>query len=154
MRRCGVWLILLLLVFELSACTPTPKQVCPDDGVWYCEELPAQFYMDWEDDFSDDEFPVVDETETYIIVNGDRIAAGCGTDRVLRNEVVVIFCVELNHPVYDFGETIYSMEFVQLTDTEYVIKDDEGKHYTFIRIGDSPADIRTGDGSVVPEADE
>ena len=139
MRRCGVWLILLLLVFELSACTPTPKQVCPDDGVWYCEEMQAQFYMGWEEDFADDEFSGGDENETYIIINGDRIAAVCGYYK--WSEVVIICCVELNHPVYDYGEIIYSMEFVQLTDTEYVIKDKEGNHYTFIRIGDSPADV-------------
>lgn len=137
MRRCGVWLILLLIVFGLSACTH--KQVCPEDGVWYCEELQAQFYMNWEDDFADDEFPIADETVTYVIVNGDRIAAGCGYYK--WSEVVSIYCLEQNHPVYDFGEDIYSMECVRLTDTEYVLKDlkDEGKYYTFVRIGDVPA---------------
>ena len=132
-------LVSLAVLLSLSACTP--EQRLPSDGVWYCEELQAQFNRDWLDGYhgyADEEVPTVDETDNYVIVNGDRIAALWGN--LPRSKMVSIACQEPNHPDFDLGENIYYLEFVRLTDTECVLKDDAGKQYTFVRIDDSPAD--------------
>ena len=132
--------VMVLAVFlGLSACT---REWCiPPDGVWCCEELQAQFNMDWLDGYHgypDEEVPAVDETDNYVIVNGDRIAALWGSDP--GSIKVSIFCQEPNHPDFDLGETIYYLEFVKRTETECVLKDDAGNLYTFVRVDDSPSD--------------
>lgn len=132
-----ILLMVLALLFGLSAC----ELECPypSDGVWYCEELQAQFTMRQEDTFvSPDEEYFVDEWEDYVIVNGDRISAGLESDRGAT--YVWIVCQELEHPDFYCGEIIYSFEFVSLSDTKYVLEDDAGKRYTFLRIGDAPTD--------------
>ena len=137
MKRYSGLLIVLSLLFGLSACNL--KYPIPNDGVWYCEELQAQFTMSQVDTFvsPDDEF-FVDESEDYVIVNSDRIAALLESDRGAT--YVWIICQEWEHPDFGCGEIIYSFEFVSLSDTEYVLKDDTGKQYTFLRIGDTPTD--------------
>jgi hypothetical protein len=89
MRRFGMWLILLLIVFGLSACTNTPIQVCPDDGVWYCEEMQAQFYMEWKNDFADDEFPA---TGKLLVNNGEKHCLGTEAIGTVATELIQKLC--------------------------------------------------------------
>ena len=139
MKKCNVLLIVLLLLLKLSACTLEER--IPTDGVWYCAELQAQFTVYHGTDYIPIDAtpfvdPLADESENYIIVNDDRIAALWGNDR--GSTKVSISCQEPDHPDFDLGEIIYLLEFVSLSDTEYVLKDDAGKQYTFMRIGDTP----------------
>ena len=137
MKRINILLTVLALLFGLSSCES--EYPFPRDGIWYCAELQAQFTMTKGDTFvsPDDEY-FVDESENYIIVNGDRIAAVLGSNFGVT--YVWIVCQEPDHPDFDCGEIIYSFEFVSLSDTEYILKDDAGKRYAFLRIGDTPTD--------------
>lgn len=137
MKKTSVIFILLVLIFEFSACTP--EQRTPDDGTWYCAELQAQFSVNKGVGFvSTDYVHSVDEYENYIIVGGDRIAALLSNDRGSMD--VHIICQESNNLRYGLGEIIYSLEFVNLSATEYIVEDETGKRYTFLRIGDAPMD--------------
>lgn len=137
MKKSTALLIFLLLIFGLSACTP--KQRTPHEGTWYCAELQAQFSVSKGDGFvSTDYVHTVDEYENYIIVDGDRIAALLSNDRGSMD--VHIICQESNNLRYGLGEIIYSLEFVNLSDTEYIVEDETGKRYAFLRIGDTPTD--------------
>jgi hypothetical protein len=137
MKCRNIFPILLLLLFGLSACNL--EYPIPTDGVWYCEELQAQFTFEQGDGFaSPNEEYAVDVSTDYVIVNDDRIAATLASDRGAT--YVWIMCQELDHPDFDCGEIIYSFEFVSLSGTEYVLKDDAGKHYTFLRIRDTSTD--------------
>lgn len=142
MRRCIAFLLLLVLAIGLSGCEW--EQRIPTDGVWYCEELQAQFTVyerpgyvdpDWRP-VADEQGNYVDENESYIIIDGDRIAASWANDR--GSISVWIHCCEERNPNYRLGEELCSFIFVSLSDTEYVLKDDDGTQYTFIRIGDTP----------------
>jgi hypothetical protein len=137
MKRSNILLTVLALLFGLSSCKLEYPH--PTDGVWYCEELQAQFTFGQGDifDSSDDIFDV-DESENYIVVNNDRIASRLNSD--LGAKYVMIVCMESNHPDFYFREAIYSLEFVSLSGTEYVVKDKEGKEYIFLRISDTPTD--------------
>ena len=138
MKRYSGLLIVLSLLFGLSACEL--EYPIPSDGIWYCAELQAQFIFGQGDIFdSPDDLCAVDKSENYVAVNGERIASRINTDRGAT--YVWIICYEPNHPDYYFREIIYSFEFVSLSDTEYVLKDDTGKQYTFLRIGDTPTDV-------------
>ena len=146
MKRCSVLFVVLSLLFGLSACQseyPIPTEYpIPSEGVWYCAELQAQFTRRKTGGFvspydEDDEY-FVDESKNYVIVNGDRIATGLESDR--GASYVWITCQEPDHPDFYEGEIIYSFDFVSLSDTEYILKDDAGKRYTFLRIGDTPTD--------------
>lgn len=142
MRRCVSLMLLLVLAMGLSGCEW--EQRIPTDGVWYCEELQAQFTVyerpgyvdpDWRP-VADEQGNYVDENESYIIIDGDRIAASWANDR--GSISVWIYCSEERNPNYRLGEELCSFNFVSLSDTEYVLEDDDGKRYTFIRIGDTP----------------
>lgn len=135
----------LLLIFSLSSCTPNYEQRIPIDGVWYCEELQAQFTIykrpgyvdpDWRP-VADEQGNYVDENESYVIIDGDRIAASWGNDR--GSIRVVILCNEERNPNCYLGEVIYAFNFVSLSDTKYVLEADDGTQYTFVRIGDTPS---------------
>ena len=137
MKRTSALLIFLCAFLELSACMPVQRT--PNDGVWYCADLQAQFSVDKGDGFvSMDYVHTVDEAENYIIVDGDRIASLLSNDRGSMD--VHIICQEPNNLCYGLGEIIYSLKFVNLSDTEYTLKDETGKQYTFLRIGDTPSD--------------
>ena len=131
-QKCTVAIVLtflLLLIPGLSACTP--EQRMPNEGTWYCAELQAQFSVDRRDGFvSKDDVNAVDESENYVIVDGDRIASLLSNDR--GSTKVYIICQEPDNLHYGLGEIIYSFEFVNLSDAEYTLKDEEGKVFTFI----------------------
>jgi hypothetical protein len=142
MRRCVALMLLLILVIGLSGCKF--EQRIPTDGVWYCEELQAQFTVyerpgyvdpDWRP-VADEQGNYVDENESYVIIDGDRIAAMWENDR--GSIRVRIHCSEERNPKYNLGKVIYAFDFVSLSDTKYVLEDDDGTQYTFIRIGDTP----------------
>ncbi len=142
MRKCVAILLLLVLAIGLSGCEW--EQRIPTDGVWYCEELQAQFTIykrpgyvdpDWRP-VADEQGNYVDENENYIIIDGDRIAASLLNDR--GSISVLIYCSEERNPNYRLGEEICSFDFVSLSDTEYVLEADDGTQYTFVRIGDTP----------------
>jgi hypothetical protein len=45
-----------------------------------------------------------------------------------------IVCQESDNAKFALGEVIYSLDVVSLSETEYVLEDDAGKQYTFVRI--------------------
>ena len=113
MRKCIAILLFLIMVIGLSGCEL--EQRIPTDGVWYCAELQAQFTV---------------FTATELLHHG-------GNDR--GSIRVGILCSEESNPNYYYlCELICAFIFVSLSDTEYVFEDDDGKQYTFIRIGDTP----------------
>lgn len=132
MKKTILLLMLCLLVFSLGACIRVER--LPSDGLWYCDELQAQFARPWSSGyiFSDSRY---DENINYVIVNGDRIAIGIEND----GTQVLFLCQDQNTSQYLVGDAIYILQFVSLSDTEYVLEDKEtGKRYTFVRVGDSP----------------
>lgn len=117
---------LLSLCVLLGGCVQ--RYYAPDSGTWYCEELQAQFIASEPDDF----YPLNnDESGIYVIVDGDKIAAAI--DLQMYSKHFAIVCQESNNQKYDLGEVIYAFEVVRLDDSEYVLKDEEGKEYTFVR---------------------
>lgn len=137
MKRGTILLVALTLLLGLSACQS--EYPFPNEGIWYCADLQAQFTMGKGNTFvSRGDGLFVDKTKNYAIVNGERIAASLWSDR--GSKYVWISCEEPDHPDFYEGETIYSFVFVSLSDTEYVLEDDTGKRHTFLRIGDTPTD--------------
>lgn len=134
MKKTVLLLMLCLLVFSLGACIRVER--LPSDGLWYCDELQAQFARPWSSGyiFSDSRY---DENINYVIVNGDRIAICLEND--YGSVYIYFLCQDHNTSQYEMGELIYILKFVSLSDTEYVLEDEEtGKRYTFVRVGDSP----------------
>lgn len=127
------WFILLLacmICISLAACTPIERM--PQSGTWYCSELQAQLTIyPNQASLPYDYLLDNDESGNYVIVNGDKIACTWGNDR--GSPIVYIMCQESDNPHYGLGEFIYALEFVRLSDSEYVLKDKRGKEYTFVR---------------------
>ena len=82
---------ILLLLYGLSTLCNSGYPI-PNDGVWYCEELQAQFKLGQGDSFtsSNDEY-VVDASEDYVVINGDRIATAIDSDRGAKY-VLIMLC--------------------------------------------------------------
>jgi hypothetical protein len=136
MKRIIALLISLSLLLGLNACISKERKY-PKSGVWYCADLQAQFTFEIDENSTDlDYIPIIDENENYVIVNGDRIAAICGNTPGSRR--VLLICQEEDNPQYHLGEVIYGFDFVRLTDTEYVLEDEDGTQYTFVKIADTP----------------
>lgn len=119
--------LLLALCALLAACVP--EFYAPDSGTWYCEELQAQFIAD-----ASHRYQLQDNSQepgTYVIVDGDKIR--CVIDLQRYSKHFAIVCQEADNEKYDLGEAIYELEVVSLSDSEYVLEDDDGKKYTFVR---------------------
>ena len=72
-----------------------------------------------------------DDSGVYVIVDNDKIACAWDTNR--GTPTMYINCAETDNKRYDLGEIIYKLEVVSLTDSEYVLRDEQGNEYTFIR---------------------
>lgn len=118
--------ILMALCVIFFGCSNVRR--VPDCGKWYCEDLQAHVNFDLPDDWD----PLNnDESGVYIVEDGEIIACVWTNDPGSSN--IYISCQESDHDRYRLGEIIYCLEFVSLSDSEYVVKDDAGKQYTFVR---------------------
>ncbi len=142
MRKSITLMMLLSIILVLNACTYKYERQIPEEGVWCCAELQAQFTFGNNYDATDsDDAPIIDENENYVIIDGDRIASLCGK-RYGASKITII-CQEADRSDFYLGEIIYSMSFVSRSDAEFVLEDDDGKQYTFKRIGDTPVTQET-----------
>lgn len=64
-------------------------------------------------------------------MDGDKIRCGINLQRYSRHFDIV--SQEAANKKYDLGEAIYELEVASLRDSKYVLEDDDGKKYTFIR---------------------
>ena len=137
MKKYHVIVSILLLSLWLSACTYGYEPWTPETGIWDCPELNARFTFGHNfDTTTPTAVWTIDESGDYVMINGDSITAVCA--RRYDSDKVTIICIEEDHPDFRVGEDIYAFDFVRLTDTEYVLRDETGKEYTFVRIGDTP----------------
>ena len=125
-RRCYILLAFLCLL--LSGCTT--RLYIPEHGIWYCEELQAQTVgtkdlpADWDPRNNDD-------SGIYVIIDDDKIA--CNWEGQRGGQKFEIACYEGDNEKYEMGEVLYTLYFVSLDDHSYVLKDSDGKEYTFLR---------------------
>ena len=122
--------VVLILFLNLSACVK--KVYYPEYGIWYCEALQTQTLGS--KSVPDDWSPVDnDESGIYVIISGEKIA--CNFEGYPGSVHLWITCMETENETYEFGEIIYSFEFVSLSDSEYVLTDEDEKEYIFVRKG-------------------
>lgn len=128
MRYLKCFIVLTLLCLILSACETAIY--IPEHGTWYCEELQAQLIgrgdldADWNPTDNDD-------SGIYVIQDGDKIACTWGGQK--GGTRFRIECMESDNEKYELGDVIYTLYFVSLDDDTYVLKDEAGKEYTFVR---------------------
>lgn len=133
MNKARYYVVLLVCVICIfsTACSPTER--VPQSGTWYCSELQAQFTaVPSNASLPDDYLVDNDESGVYVIVDGDKVACSWCNDR--GSSKVYISCQETNNSRYELGELVYSLEFVRISASEYVLSDENGKEYTFVRI--------------------
>lgn len=116
-KYCGFLIAGFLIIGMLASCAPTTY--FPEEGHWYCAELQMQL------DFGDD-------GDCYVIINGKKMACGCGADS--GSKWLSVGCQEVNCDYCDLGEEIFGAIFVSLSETELVVQSkDNGTEYTFLR---------------------
>ena len=133
--------LLVLLVFVmLSGCVHVCKKYTPEEGLWYCEELQAQMNftidpnmpeVDATSDMDEVLKYVVDREDNYVMVDGEKIS--CDWSSYNHSDRIHIVSQDSDTEAYEMGELIYELWVVSLSDTQYVLKDEDGKEYTFVR---------------------
>lgn len=92
----------------------------PEEGQWYCEELQLMLAFG-------------DSKECYIVVDGEKITCGCGSDPGSR--FLSVGSQDEETTRYRLGEEIFGGEFVKLEGNELTIRESKsGQEYTFVRI--------------------
>lgn len=118
----------VVLCIILSACT---KEYHPQEGTWYCEELQLQLSFGIYILNEPGNSKYNDELYGYIIIDGERI--GCQGSYDGHSRFMGVHSQELDNKKYPAGYQFYLLEAVSLGDTQYVVKDEAGNQYTFIR---------------------
>lgn len=92
----------------------------PDGGIWYCDDLGIQL------SFSANE-------ETYAIINGKKVICAWGNNK--GTSYLSIHIQESGLDEYQLGESIFFGQCVDLTDTEFILKEYEtGVQYSFVKV--------------------
>lgn len=109
--------IFILLITVLVGCRP--DQYEPEEGIWFCEELQIQLSYE-------------QYTNSFAIINGEKILASCGSDRGVP--YLYVSCKETENPRHRLGEEIFTAKIISLSETEFVVYDEESlQRYVFIR---------------------
>ena len=112
--------LLLYIVGCMYIYTQPPTIWCPEEGVWFCEEL--QMQMDFNKGGS-----------TYAVVEGQKITCVVSNDRGSTH--VSIVCNEPQHDTYNLDHVFFSGIYKDLTDSQFILKEVKNKTiYVFKRI--------------------
>ena len=119
--------LVVIVILSLTSCTF--PQYAPNEGTWYCEELQTQICFDRLDGGMD---PVDNsEARTFVIVDNEKVV--CTWINQRASVVLSIISQDTLSDKFHLGQTIYELEYVRLSDTEYTVKDREGNIYIFVR---------------------
>lgn len=119
--------LVIIAILSLASCTF--PQYAPNEGTWYCEKLQAQLCFDSPDGVMD---PLNNfETRSFVMVDNEKVT--CGWINQRASVVLSIISQDTLSDKFYLGQTIYELEYVSLSDTEYTVKDWEGNIYIFVR---------------------
>lgn len=109
------------VIFCIAFCIGcTPNRYEPEEGVWYCEDLQIQLSYDI-------------GKECYVIINGEKIKAACGSDRGVN--WLYVTSQQQGHPKFDLAEVIFSAEIISLNEVEFIVYDEQAKReFVFYRM--------------------
>ena len=115
-----IQVLVLFMLFTVLCAGCTAKQYEPEDGIWYCEELEMQLSYD-------------KDGQSYVVENGEKIICACGSDKGVPYLFVSI--QEVHHSSYSLGEEIFCAKIISVSETEFVVYDENNeRQYIFSRI--------------------
>ena len=121
MKRMMSCLILLSLLktcmISLSSCGYT--EWFPTEGAWYCDELQIQLGFD-------------SSCENFFVKDGEKINSAW--DGELGSKYIGIACRQEDCQYCRRGTYILTIEWIDLTETQLVVKSTDGVYYIFERI--------------------
>jgi hypothetical protein len=113
-----VFIALFVYVIFVFIAKPMDKVWCPEDGVWYCEELQIQISFE-------------PGKKSYAVLDGTVVPCVCENDRGSKD--LLVLC-QANGNGYAIGEIIFSGRYVDLSNDTYVLKNKKSQElYTFVR---------------------
>ena len=96
----------------------------PEEGRWYCEEIQVTLV-----------FSVINfaREDSVIIIDGNEIECHCGWE--IGSPHLYLICHETIDGVCYQGQDLYVWEFVDVTESELILKNHDSEEvFTFIRI--------------------
>ena len=114
----GVLTIIVLLLILYQGLGNTPKRLMPENGIWYCDELQIQLSFE-------------DYEPSYIVVDGVEIKCAVGNDR--GSKLIMISSQEHYSEHFRLDETILAAWHVSLAENRWIMQDDAGREYVFVR---------------------
>jgi len=113
--RIALICVLFFLVSCLSCCY---TEWMPTEGIWYCEELQLQISFD--------------RSESYIVIDGQKIACDCLND---RGSAWFCVLIQEKNDLYPVGKEVFSARYVQLSEYEFIVSEEHtGKQYVFVKV--------------------
>lgn len=109
----------LFIVFTVAMFWEDPY--VPKEGVWYCEELQIQISFE-------------ENNDTYVTEDGNQIMCTWSHDR--NSKHFEVWCIDFNTHFYEYDDVVFSGTFVKLTNDQYILEDEAGKEYIFLRMDD------------------
>lgn len=108
----------------------TNKWNGPTEGLWYCEELQLQL------SFTEHYESVIEHNDLlcYVYSDGKYIMCSSGMTRRDRHALRVKNQDIWSEENDQLGEDIFVAKNVSFNDESYIVKDENGKEYTFLRI--------------------
>ena len=119
LKICGIVTILLVAGIILILCAGANDPNIPKEGIWFCEELQMQISFE-------------PNQRSFKLVGEHKITCSWRHDK--NSRYISIVCLEEKNAMYTFGDVVFCGEYVALDKQQYVLSDDTGKTYTFLRI--------------------
>ena len=119
LKVCGIVTILLVAGIILILCVETDDPYIPTEGIWFCEELQLQVSFE-------------SNQRSFKLAGENKII--CTWEHDKNSRYISIVCLEEKNAMYTFGDVVFCGEYVALDKQQYVLSDDTGKTYTFLRI--------------------
>ena len=113
---CLIFLSSCSMIF-LSSCSIS--QWYPTEGAWYCDELQIQLGFD-------------SSCENFFVKDGEKINSAW--DGELGSKYIGIACRQKDCQYCRRGTCILTIEWIDLTETQLVVKSTDGVYYIFERV--------------------
>ena len=119
LKICSIVTILLVAGIILILCAGANDPYIPKEGIWFCEELQIQISFE-------------PNQRSFKLVGEHKITCSWRHDK--NSRYISVVCLEDKDTMYAAGDVVFSGKYVALDKQQYVLSDDTGKTYTFLRI--------------------
>lgn len=125
---------IILFTYFVSRLAITPQSVLPQSGVWRCEQLQMELSFQKKPSFVavDETVENRNESLSFVMIEGEHVGCYAHNDKGSKN--VYIHCREKGNKYFYEDQTICVLQHLSINEREWVLQDEGGQQYKFVRI--------------------